>query len=189
LLGSKPWRAKTEDLKVFHELDWDCGSHSVSHPRFKDISQDEVDWEARTSKEFLVKEGFIIGVDHFSYPQSAYSVRDIEIIKKYYKTARTVSGKITKTIPLGDDWYKLDCISMKASDSPAKALQKIDEAINEVGVVHLMFEYLRYKDPPAQAYLARHFEIIIEYASELIETNKLVNSTVSEYYDNFISSP
>ena len=44
---------KTEQIKALHQAGMAIGSHSVSHPYFDDLSDDEIDYELRESRSAL----------------------------------------------------------------------------------------------------------------------------------------
>lgn len=78
------------EIKKISQCEYiEIGAHSVTHPRFNLISNDEIRYEVTKSKEILEKQ---IGkpVIHFSYPKGYTNHEIIEIIKSLgYKTAVT----------------------------------------------------------------------------------------------------
>ena len=82
----------------------EIGAHSVTHPRFNLISNNEIQYEVTKSKEIL-EENIGKPVIHFSYPKGYTNREIVEIVKDAgYKTAVTSKNGHTK---VGDDVYTL----------------------------------------------------------------------------------
>jgi peptidoglycan/xylan/chitin deacetylase (PgdA/CDA1 family) len=183
LIGSKPWRATIADIQPLYEQGWDFGSHTVTHPRLSDLTPEQIEYEIRTADMFLADNKFVKGRRHFSYPQARTNDIVIGILKKYCDTGRIVSGALGKMKPTGDDWYKLDCLSMKAGQPTTRATDFVDQAIEKGLVAHLMFEAIFPEAPPEQAYLESDFRKIVEYIKNKRDLGEIETMTVSEFYD------
>lgn len=166
LVGSKHWRTTVTQLQQLYDNNWDLGSHSTTHPPMATLTDEEIEYEVRTSDKFLEENNFVTGRRHFAYPQSSVNKNVINILKNYCDTGRKVTGRTGKQNPVGDEWYTLDCISMKAPDPIEKAIDKINEAISKNEVAHIMFENICNKDPELVEYQAYHvskFSKIVDY--------------------------
>ena len=109
----------------------------------------------------------------------------IQILKKYCDTGRKVTGKVGKQVPVGDEWYMLDCISMKAPDPVEKATDKIQEAISANAVAHLMFETIEdKKDVAYQAYPLDKFIEIVAFIQQKREEGRIEVMNMSTFYES-----
>jgi len=82
-----------------HELDdagWEIASHSVTHPSFNKITDNEIHKELKDSKDILTDRGF--KVSSFAYPYGVYTCsiqqqmddqKIPEIVSHHYRSART----------------------------------------------------------------------------------------------------
>jgi len=79
-------------IKEVHELGHEIGSHSCTHPNLVRLSESDLEYELRKSKEFLsdlLKED-IVG---FAYPGGFYDKRVVAKVSKYYEYARLAGKK------------------------------------------------------------------------------------------------
>ena len=166
LIGSKPWRSTITHLQKLYDNNWDLGNHTTTHPALATLTDEDIESEIKKADNFLEENNFFRGRRHLSYPQSSVNNNVINILKKYCDTGRKVTGLIGKQNPVGNEWYLLDCISMKATDPIERAIDKINEAILKNQVAHIMFECIDNKEPslvPYQAYHIDKFSEIIDY--------------------------
>ncbi|MBU3626728.1 polysaccharide deacetylase family protein [Polynucleobacter sp. JS-Safj-400b-B2] len=184
LIGSRHWRATVADIQPLYDQGWDFGSHSVTHPRMSELTPEQIEYEIRTADMFLADNKFVKGRRHFSYPQARTDDKVIGILKKYCDTGRIVTGELGKINPTGDDWYKLDCLSMKAGQPTTRATDLVDQAIEKELVAHIMFEAIFPEDPPEQAYLESDFRKIVDYIKNKRDLGEIQTMTVSEFFDS-----
>ena len=183
LIGSKHYRSSVKHLQQLYEHQWDLGNHSTTHPPLATLTEEEMDHEIKTADTFLQENSFVRGRRHFAYPQSSVNAKVIQVLKKYCDTGRKVTGKVGKQVPVGDEWYVLDCISMKAPDPAEKAIQKIEEAISTNAVAHLMFESIENKEVvPYQSYPLDRFKEIITYIQQKREEGVIEVMNMSTFY-------
>ncbi|VBB18165.1 hypothetical protein YASMINEVIRUS_628 [Yasminevirus sp. GU-2018] len=184
LVGKTRWNMTVDELKLLHDARWDLGNHTYTHPRLATLSAEEIDKEIKLTDDFLEKNNFSIGRRHMSYPCSSMNDTVISVVKKYCDTGRKVTGKVGTLYPTKDWWYKLDCISMKASDPVSRATERIDEAIDRKMCAHIMFESVFEENPPKEGYLFSQFVEIINYIVTKKEAGLVDVMTVSEFYES-----
>jgi hypothetical protein len=186
LVGSRPWRSTINHLQKLYDNGWDLGNHSTTHPPLATLTDDEIDYEIKTTDKFLEDNNFSRGRRHLSYPQSSSNKNVIRILKQYCDTGRLVTGRIGKQTPVGDEWYLLDCISMKSPDPIEKATNKIDEAILKNGVCHIMFENIddnEISSVPYQSYHIDKFSAIISYIKLKRDSGIIDVMNMSTFYN------
>ena len=76
------------ELQTMQSAGDEIGSHSVTHPDFTTISDDQINYECSESKAVLQSYGLI--VNNFAYPYGAYNAHTDSIVEQYYRTARLV---------------------------------------------------------------------------------------------------
>jgi len=182
LLSAKKWNSTPDHLRKLYDKGWDLGSHTVTHARLGFLNEKAIEHELRASHFELMSLGFVRGSRHFSYPESSHSPLSLEIAKRFYSTARLVTGKLGKHVPLEDERYLLDCLSMKAIDTSDKAINYVNLAVEQNLVAHVMFEMIFKENPPAQGYLYNRFIEIIDYIAKLRDANDIEIKTVFEQY-------
>jgi peptidoglycan/xylan/chitin deacetylase (PgdA/CDA1 family) len=69
------------DVKLIHESGMEIGSHSLSHPNFKLLSSEEIEFELRESKRRIEKE-INCEIKSFAFPYGAYSNYSVHLAKK-----------------------------------------------------------------------------------------------------------
>jgi peptidoglycan/xylan/chitin deacetylase (PgdA/CDA1 family) len=185
LIGAKRWNSTAEHLQKLHDHGWDLGSHTVTHARLGFLNEKAIEHEMRESAAELKALGFTKGIRHFSYPESSHSPLSMEIAKKYFSTARLVTGKLGNHSPVDDERYLLDCLSMKAVDPASKAIDFINLAVEQEKVAHVMFEMIFHENPPVQGYLFDRFIDILNYASLLRNSGVIEIKKVSDQYKDF----
>lgn len=109
---------------------WDVSSHSYNHVRLStDSSAAVVETELRTSKEWLITNGFTKGAEHLAYPYGDYDyTKVIPIAKKYYSTARTVAKYPESTMVISP--YTLRTIYVSSQNTLTNIKNDITRAIN-----------------------------------------------------------
>jgi peptidoglycan/xylan/chitin deacetylase (PgdA/CDA1 family) len=83
-------------VRVLHRHGWEIGSHSVSHPRFDQISDKDAEWEMIASKNFIEENGMKIPVSFaFPYGHYLYCKDQIRLALRHYRFVRTISNPST----------------------------------------------------------------------------------------------
>lgn len=79
-----------EELAELHRKGWEIGSHTKTHPRLSELSDDEVNEELKQSRETL--ESVISApVTSLAYPYGDYDGRIVSLAARHYACARMVS--------------------------------------------------------------------------------------------------
>jgi len=79
------------DLQALHEAGWSIVSHTMSHAHLPDLSDEELDYELRTAKEFLDEQGFH-GTDVLIVPYHDWGDRERGAAARYYRAARAATA-------------------------------------------------------------------------------------------------
>ena len=70
-----------EDVRLLHESGMEIGSHSLTHPNFKLLTSEEVEFELRESKR-RIEEEINCELKSFAFPYGAYSKYSVHLAKK-----------------------------------------------------------------------------------------------------------
>lgn len=87
-VGKSKYFMSWEQLKEMYEEGWEIGSHSVTHPDMRTLSEDKIRYELSESKAILEAHGFQ-NVTNFAYPYNWYDLKTLYIVPEYYRSART----------------------------------------------------------------------------------------------------
>jgi len=79
------------DLKSLHEAGWSIVSHTMTHAHLPDLTNEELDYELRASKEFLDAQGFR-GTDVLIVPYHDWGARERSAAASYYRAARAATA-------------------------------------------------------------------------------------------------
>lgn len=72
-------------LEELQSLGWEIGSHSLTkHPRFTNLSRDELVRQSRESKEWLVDNGFAENGGSIVYPYGAADAGVADVVREYF---------------------------------------------------------------------------------------------------------
>lgn len=107
LVGSSASYLTLAQLKELQDKHgWDIASHTYNHVNLTTLNSANVENELILAKAWLLDNGLTKGADHFSYPNGGFDETTIiPIVKKYYRTARTIAN-YTETMPPAD-YYRL----------------------------------------------------------------------------------
>lgn len=77
------------ELQLLHQHGWEIASHGVTHLNLLKLTDKELEYELRQSRDFLVKEwGEVVA---YAYPYGAYNAFIQSCVGKYYKYAFSVT--------------------------------------------------------------------------------------------------
>ncbi len=116
------------------------GSHTVSHPRLVELSEEAVNKEVRDSK-LAIEDRLGISVDHFAYPYGLENSQVQESVKRagYQSACSTRSGFNTKST----DPFVLRRIEICGTDSLRQFKQKITFGTNDSSLTFPLKYYTR----------------------------------------------
>ena len=81
-------------LQALHDDGWTLVSHSVTHPNLPTLSDGELDYELRTSKQWLLDRGYTRGSNIFIAPYHDFLDRERIATAGYYQASRGTSANI-----------------------------------------------------------------------------------------------
>lgn len=82
---------RLSDLQALDEAGWSIVSHTMSHAHLPDLSDEQLDYELRASKEFLDAQGFH-GTDVLIVPYHDWGARERSAAARYYRAARAATA-------------------------------------------------------------------------------------------------
>ena len=90
------WDAYMDEtqLQALHDDGWTLVSHSVTHPHLPALSDAELDYELRTSQQWLIDRGYTRGSHIFIAPYHEFLDRERIATAEYYQAARGTSANI-----------------------------------------------------------------------------------------------
>lgn len=138
-VGTNNYTTVEQLLELQNNYGWEILSHTYSHLDLTQLTDSELEYELRESKEWLINKGFKI--ENFAYPFGRYNDRVKQFAKKYYRSARSSDFGRIGINPTPLDTYALNSLWIDASVKlpPYKGLE-----INT-------FEYYKYFIDKAKA--------------------------------------
>jgi peptidoglycan/xylan/chitin deacetylase (PgdA/CDA1 family) len=102
--GTHHFRPTTSQYTAFDIMDWDellsldpklvtIGSHTVNHPILTNLSDDEVEYEVRESRQELERR-LQRPVNLFCYPNGSYDSRTYQAVRSTYRAAVTTESGV-----------------------------------------------------------------------------------------------
>jgi peptidoglycan/xylan/chitin deacetylase (PgdA/CDA1 family) len=156
-------RLSMEQLKSLQELNgWDIASHSYTHANLTARARPEIDENLRLSKEFLERNGFYKGSDHFAYPHGEFDNDELRsLVQEYFATARTTAGP-SETLPPSDP-HRLRAMLVLNDVSPEEISRQVQAAMAGGDWLILVFHRIVESEADDETeYLQSDFESIVD---------------------------
>ncbi len=172
-----------EQLKELQDVyGWDISSHTLRHMDLTNTKfESEYEKELERSKQFLIENGLQKGAEHFAYPFGNFdNDKTMELIKKYYKTARTVRGDI-ETLPVADQ-YRLRVQYIFNVTPPSEVSKRVQDAMENGDWLILVFHGIVKSD--ANDYHTTYLESNFEKIVDDVKNHGIEVMTISEVYKN-----
>ena len=121
------------------EFGWEIVSHTWDHERLTEISDEQLDFTLKKSRDWLRDNGFK-GYEYLMYPFGLYDERVKRVTAKYYKAARTTAGlwgNVINQYPVSSYQLSTRFFSQTVSLDIIKA--DIDRVIERGGWLNIFF--------------------------------------------------
>lgn len=152
-----------DNLKTLQALGWDISSHTVNHLYFNETPMDEIDYQLSQSKRWLIDNGFGSSAGHLATPGGQFDNEILELIKKYYKTHRTVMEK-HEVYPT-DDTYTLKIRNIVNTTTLATVQGWVDSAVANNSLLILCLHYIMDPADTSTKILPSTFQSIVDYVA------------------------
>lgn len=138
-------------IKEMSDMGHEIGSHTYSHPRLVEISDEEIKYELRESKIALQN---IIGkpVETLCYPFGATDARVINYVSGYYKGARAIINSAERQSPYADNW-NLNAVTPYGSDTDYSILAKSADPRTYQEFVDIIDDFLALEEPAYMTFM------------------------------------
>jgi peptidoglycan/xylan/chitin deacetylase (PgdA/CDA1 family) len=113
-----------------HQLGWDIGSHTMSHPYLTEMDDSTLQYELIESKAELMRRGIL--AENFALPYGDCDERVMREVKKHYSSSRAVEGEINPA-PNRTGAYAMKCMTGLADYPPEHYRAHIDSAVARAG--------------------------------------------------------
>ena len=126
-----------KELHEMHKFGWDIVSHSHTHSRVSELSNEQIFNEMVISQQILLEEGFENGPQFYVAPYGDNTPYAIEVAKEYYLNYRmTGYRKMDTVVPANP--YGMEVLNM-GSRGLEGAIKLIDEAVETGGFLPMMW--------------------------------------------------
>lgn len=90
-VGASP-KIPLSGMEEMRDAGWEMASHPQVDDTFREMTEREIRDRIRTSKEWLVDNGFERGAQHVIWPYNAYGAASLGIASRYHKLGFALSG-------------------------------------------------------------------------------------------------
>lgn len=121
------------------EFGWEIVSHTWNHERLTEISDEQLDFTLKKSRDWLRDNGFK-GYEYLMYPFGLYDERVKRVTAKYYRAARTTAGlwgSVINEFPVASYQLSTRFFSQTVSLDILKA--DVDRLIERGGWLNIFF--------------------------------------------------
>jgi peptidoglycan/xylan/chitin deacetylase (PgdA/CDA1 family) len=172
------------ELRNLQGNESEIGSHSVTHPDFTSLTDQQIISECVNSKQLLQSNGFI--VNNFAYPYGATNVHTDSIVANYYRSARSAYTP-PFIMPLPTSQFLLtgypgetgDPSTVSQLDQLHAAESFVDQAVSSNSYAIIFFHNIIPGDTSHSYEIsAEYFEDFLEYVAESGVTTLTVNQAL-----------
>ncbi|MDP1689231.1 MAG: polysaccharide deacetylase family protein [bacterium] len=180
--------AQMTELQNIHG--WDISAHGGTN--FTTLTSSEMETEALSIKNYLLKNGFSKGADILAYPNGAMNTNIVlPIMQKYFKVGRLSSAGGNETLPLGNPFLiKNYPVSAASNTATSTVYAKIDDTITKKGWLALTFHRLVNSGATTVQYNVSDFNYIVDYIAPLVAAGKvdvkLYSDVINSYNPNIL---
>jgi peptidoglycan/xylan/chitin deacetylase (PgdA/CDA1 family) len=149
-------------LAQLHELEnlhrWEVSLHHETD--LTTVSLVDAESLIRSSKQWLIDNGFNRGADHFAIPNGAFNANLMALFRRYFRTTRTIGVK-AETFPPAD-WHRLRILNVLDTTPPATIANAVDSArINNYWLI-LLFHKIVASTTVSTEYSIANFSTVVD---------------------------
>ncbi len=137
---------------------WDICAHGVTDLTTLTLAEAEAD--VITTKKWLLNNGFVRGAHDFAYPNGNYNDNVIQMLKKYFRSARTVINYTESTTP--PDMYRLKVFQVLNTTTTSAIQSAVTRAINGKEWLILLFHQIASTATYETQYSITNFGTVID---------------------------
>ncbi|MBD2847083.1 S-layer homology domain-containing protein [Paenibacillus sp. IB182496] len=131
-IGTKNY-ATLAQLDEMYAAGWDMFNHTATHASLTGVSAAEAEEEVRAARAFLLRHRMARGADYLAYPYGDYNEATVDIVARYSRYARTVTGGYELDPPINP--HRLKAIELVNGIEPAVYQDAIRTAAREGSTV------------------------------------------------------
>lgn len=178
-----------DNLKKLQSAGWDISSHTVSHPNLTALDDSALVAELNNSYDWLVNNGFQKTAGFIAYPYGYWNDNVIAKTKQRYIFARGVKSGIEQHLSPGYGYnlYKLKIVDIYKGITVQSVKDKIDFAIDQGGLIILVFHRIVYSNPSESQYLSSDLQQISDYIKsrssdiDVVTFSDYVNADINNF--------
>lgn len=170
--NNEDWIVTWPQLLKFKEAGWEIGSHTMTHPDLRTLTDAEVDNELKNSKTILANHG--IDVKTLAFPYGDYNARVLDYTTRYYENSREFGANALNGIDCNR--YLITIKEVSATTPPEEAIAWIADAVQQKKWLVLVLHEIVTGTPGDYQYNAADLERIVAY----VATNKIPAPTIQQ---------
>ena len=174
--------ATLAQLKTLYAAGWDVANHTVTHPdALTTLSLARIEQELSGCASYLTANGMPRAARDVAYPAGEYNATVLQAMPATgMQTGRMVSCR-PEVLPIDEPFMIAASTTDPSTLSVAQVEARIDQAINDGGVVHLFFhDVVPTVTDPTYEISSANFTSICDY----IVQHGLASMTISQFYNH-----
>ncbi len=165
-----------------YKAGWDIGNHSTTHGDIYAMTEDEIYWEYKTNRDFLVGKGWLTGGLLSAPPNGRNNYITNKVL--YDLGYRFVRGNKAYYIDgiTPDSIMQFPTFEIR-SDTPVKTtMDRIDNAIKRGSSISIFTHHIVESDPDLYSTTIKDFKEVVDYAVIMRDAGLIDIVTMSEFY-------
>jgi len=169
---------------ILYSTGWNIGNHSTTHGDIYSMTEEEIYWEYKTTRDYLLSKGWTTGGILSAPPNGRNNYISNKVLYELgYKIVR--GNKACLIDGITPDNILLYPTYEIRSDTPLETtLARIDEAIKKGSSISIFTHHVVESDPDTFSTTIDYFKAVVDYAVKMKEAGLLDIVTVSEFYNS-----
>jgi peptidoglycan/xylan/chitin deacetylase (PgdA/CDA1 family) len=188
-VGASSSYMSISQLKEMYNSGWDISDHTLTHTAsyLTHLSAAQLDSEVNGGYNWLVANGFSRSAMFLAYP-FGYGYDNATVVNKvkenhlFARTTKTGTYQALLSPSVSDPWYALRGVEVMNTDTPESVKAKIDQTINQRGLIVIMFHHITTgTETNAYYYSTTNFKAISDYLA--LKSGDIDTVTFSDMVD------
>lgn len=184
--GAGPSYMNEEQHEILYQAGWDIGNHSTTHGDIYSMTEEQIEWEYKTNRDYLVGKGWLSGGILSAPPNGRNNYVTNKVL--YNLGYKFVRGNKTHYIDgiTPDSIMQFHTFEIKSDIPLETTLKRIDAAIERGSSISIFTHHVVESDPDLFSTTFDYFKAVVDYAVSLRDSGKIDIVTMTEFYNGLI---
>lgn len=152
-----------DNLKILKDLSWVIASHTHTHKKLTEQTEETIISELTTSQNYLLNNGFAPGHKYMAYPHGANNAIVRGLTKRYYWMGFTIYSKEFQGLAIRDQAY----IPRRLMKNTSYTVTQIKELLDLISARKAVMVFYAHSIGDTGDFTVAEFEEIIDYVNTL----------------------